>query len=379
MKAAFVAPRLDVGGFERQWAHLVPALAGRGVEVELFTLDGTGRFYDEIAATGVAARCLDLHGRLNVVGALRAGMAIAARSPDVVFSTGVSALVVAHLAANRARAPHVTAIHSVADHPDTFTSRRRAIVWIVAPRVAATTVVTSAQLELLASLHFRPERARVIPNGVPTSQAGRGRRAVRTELGLDDDDFVALVVAALRPEKRVDRFAEAVAAARQHDPRIRGVIAGGGPGLDATRMLYAERDDILVLGQRTDATDLMHASDVVCLTSDAEALPLALLEAMACGRPVVATDVGGVSDAVVDGETGFLVAVEGGAQSFADALTKLAADPAVAASLGERGRERHAERFTLERMVSAHYDLLRQVTGNATERMRAPDARETIA
>lgn len=379
MRAAFVAPRLEVGGFERQWAHLVPGLATKGVDIELFTLDGTGRFFDEIAARGIGARCLDVHGRLNIAGAVRAGMAIAARSPDVVFSTGVSALVVAHVAAHRARAAHVTAIHSVPEHPDTFTTRRRALVRIVAPRVAASTLVTEAQLELLASLHFRRERAHIIPNGVPTPAIGRERRIVRMELGLGDEAFVALVVASLRPEKRVDRFADAIAAARRRDERILGVIAGGGPGLDATRSAYAERDDVLVLGPRTDTADLMRAADVICLTSDAEALPLAILEAMACAKPVVATDVGGVRDAVVDGETGILVSLDGGVQSFADALVRVAADPASARALGELGRTRHAERFTVERMVEAHFELFQHVTGTASEPAPARGAREKTA
>lgn len=249
----------------------------------------------------------------------------------------------------------------------------------LAPHIQAYTAVTSAQTELLRTLGVVSDRTFVIPNGVPTPVFGRDRHAVRDDLGLDDESFVALLVATLRPEKRVDRFAEAVAAARTRDPRIHGLIAGGGPGLDAARSSYAGRDDVRVLGSRSDIADLMGAADVVCLTSDAEALPLAVLEAMACGRPVVATDVGGIGDAVVHGETGLLVPVDGGAPSFADALTRLAADPALVTSLGESGRERHAEHFSVDRMVDAHYDLLRRVSGEAPKTARTGAARETTA
>ena len=379
MRAAFVAPRLEVGGFERQWAHLVPGLAVRGVDFELFTLDGTGRFFDEIAASGVSARCLDLHGRFNVLGAIRAARIVAADAPDVIVTAGVSAHCVGELASHWADAAHVAAIHSAVGLSDTFTPRRKLIMRALAPHIQAYTAVTSAQTELLQTLGVASARTFVIPNGVPTPVVGRDRQDVRRDLGLDDGSFVALLVATLRPEKRLDRFAEAVAAARTHDPRIRGLIAGGGPGLDAARFSFEGRDDVLVLGPRSDIADLMGAADVVCLTSDAEALPLAVLEAMACGRPVVATDVGGMGDAVVDGETGFLVPVDGGVPPFADALVRLAADPALVTALGESGRERHAEHFSVERMVDAHYDLLRNVSGEAPSTARTGAARETTA
>jgi glycosyltransferase involved in cell wall biosynthesis len=356
MKVVFVAPRLDVGGLERQWANLVPALSHRGAAVEVFTLDGTGRFFDEIAAAGVSAECLNLRGRLNVVGALRAGRVVASRMPDLVFSTGVSALVVAHLGARFARAPHVTAVHSIPPHHD-FTSRRRMIVRRFAPRVAACTVVTSAQRPLAESLGFPAARTHVLPNGVPPPVIHRGRAAVRAELGIADDAFVALLVATLRPEKRVDRFVDAVQSAQRRDPRIQGLVAGGGPGLEP--MIRRASECVRMLGPRTDTMDLMNASDALCLTSDAEALPLAALEAMACGLPVVASDVGGMADAVVDGETGILVSLDGGADAFGDALVRLASDPGLATSYGASGRRRQASHFSLTAMVEAHLQLFR--------------------
>jgi glycosyltransferase involved in cell wall biosynthesis len=361
MKTVLVAPRLDVGGLERQWANLAPALADRGTEVELLTLDGTGRFFDEIAAAGVPAECLNVRGRLNVAGAVRAARIVASRRPDLVFSTGVSALVVAHLGARSARAPHVTAVHSIPEQHD-FTRRRRAIVRRIAPRVTACTVVTSAQLPLVEALGFPASRVHIVPNGVPPPAIGRDRAAIRAELGVDDAAFVAILVATLRPEKRIDRFLDAVRAARRSDPRIHGVVAGGGSGWEeATRRSDA---GIRVLGPRTDVADMMNASDVVCLTSDAEALPLVVLEAMACGRPVVATQVGGIADAIVDGETGILVHLEGGADAFAEALVQLAADPDLASSLGARGRHRQAALFSLDAMADAHIRLFQRAIGD---------------
>jgi glycosyltransferase involved in cell wall biosynthesis len=367
MKAAFVTPNLNVGGLERQWSILLPGLVERGLATEVFTLDGEGRFFEELVVQGIRAQCLELHGRLNVLGALGAARTVASRRPDVIFTAGESAHVVGQLASRRTKTPHVAAIHSMPEHPST--RRRRLIVRFVAPHVAASTAVTSAQLAFLRSLGFDTTATRVIPSGVAAVDSRVPRDAVRAELGAGDDTFVAVLVAAMRPEKRVELFIDAVVSANLQNAAIRGFVAGGGPELDRVRGLCAETGSIVTaLGPRTDVTELIHAADVMCLTSDAEALPLAVLEAMAGGRPVIATDVGGVRDAVVDGETGFLVE-PGDCTALTSALTTLAADPRLAHELGEAARGRHGELFTPERMIDAHYMLIRHLssaTGQST-------------
>lgn len=359
MKAVFVAPNLRVGGFERQWSLLVPGLMRKGVSTEVLTLDDEGRFFHELADQGIPVRCLGLRGSWNVVGAIRAARAVAARGPDVIVSVGVSAHCVGQLASRRTRSPHIAAIHSIPDHRESFTARRRVIVRTFASHVDATTAVSSSQLDFIETLGFDERRTYVIPNGVASRVPSGAREETRTALGVDANDFVAILVAALRPEKRVDRFVQAITAARRTDGRIRGLVAGGGSELDALRALCTASDGaVAMLGPRSDTADLIEAADVVCLTSDAEALPLVLLEAMAGGRPVIATDVGGVRDAVIDGETGKLIS-PGDVEGFAASLVELAADSQLAKRLGETGRRRQRELFTIERMVDAHYELFR--------------------
>ncbi len=371
MRAVFVTPNLEVGGLERQWSILVPALRERGVDAEVVTLDGRGAFFDELEARDVPTKYLELHGR-SLRGAQRAGRTIAELEPDLILSAGVSAHVVGQLASRRARAKHVAAIHAVPEHPDTFTFRRRQIVRLVAPRVSASTAVTSAQLPFLRSLGFDPATTRVIPNGVAACESRRSRNQIRDELGIDDAMFVVLFVAALRPEKRVDRFVRAVTAAHRTNASIRGLVVGGGAELERARALCAETGLVVeALGQRSDTPELMHAADVVCLTSDAEALPLVVVEAMACGRPVIATDVGGLRDAVVDGETGYLVAPADD-DGLAARLTELAGNRSLLEQMGAAGRERHASRFTLERMVHSHHALFEELTSSSAALVAAP-------
>jgi glycosyltransferase involved in cell wall biosynthesis len=100
----------------------------------------------------------------------------------------------------------------------------------------------------------------------------------------------------------------------------------------------------------------------VCLTSEAEALPMSVLEAMALERPVVATSVGGTADAVVDGETGFLAA-PGDVEAVTRALVALAADPERGAAMGAAGRTRQRERFDGEAMVDGYLREFGEITG----------------
>src|SRR5262249_1298800 len=162
---------------------------------------------------------------------------------------------------------------------------------------AATTAVTRSQLGFIGTLGFDERRTWIIPNGVASTIPLGTRAATRSALGLGPDDFVAVLIASLRTEKRVERVGralrpprEAISAAGRTDGRIRGMIVGDGPEFAPLHALCTETDGaVAMLGPRADTAELIEAADVVCLTSDAEALPLVVLEAMAGGRPVIAT------------------------------------------------------------------------------------------
>jgi glycosyltransferase involved in cell wall biosynthesis len=355
MRLLFVCPALDRGGAERHWSLLLPALAARGAEPSLLTLSGQGALFDEVAKAGVPARCARLRGPADIPG-LRRALAGANGAPDLVVSYTVSGQLVAHLIARRAGVRHVLNEHTPCTADGGLLSPRphqRALIRLVAGRVDEVIAVARAQVEPLAARGYAREAISVIPNGVfaERMRPGRPRADVRSELGVSDGEFLAMAVSVLRPEKRVDAFVDAVRMARRSRPALRGVVAGGGQELD--RMRARAGADVTVLGPRGDVADLLHAADVVCLPSAAEALPMSVLEAMALGRPAVAADVGGVRDAVEHGVTGLLVG-PGDAQGTAAALLELAADPARAERMGAAGRARQRERFDGERMADAY-------------------------
>ena len=116
------------------------------------------------------------------------------------------------------------------------------------------------------------------------------------------------------------------------------------------------------MGRRMDVDRLLAEAQIFVLVSNWEGLPLVVLEAMRAGLPVVASDVGGVGEAVVDGETGFLVP-RGDGSLLKDRLRRLLADPGLRVQMGLAARKRYEEHFTVERMTEAVWGVYRRVLG----------------
>ncbi len=214
-----------------------------------------------------------------------------------------------------------------------------------------------------------------IPNGIaipPPSTCPMVK--TRCGLGLPPQGLLIGVVGRLDPNKGQNYLLEAVAVLRRVMQDVHVVIVGSGPSEDAYRGL-AERLDIAdcvtFTGQRHDVMDIMRVLDVFVLTSvEYESLPYVVLEAMSVGAPIVATHVGGVGEAIQDGQTGLLVAPRD-VQALAASLCRLLRDPAERQRLGRAARARAEERFTIEQMVDRtceHYERL--LVGSHTDPMR---------
>jgi glycosyltransferase involved in cell wall biosynthesis len=362
----FLAPNLAQGGAERQWALLVSLLAQRGHNVEVLTIDDTGPFFESLTDAGVRTTCLHASRRTHAVAALPKCIH---HAPDVVVSRAPSAQLLGHVVARSAMSAHLTTDHTGvgtagAIHRRPWRMGQTAIIRLVATRADRVVAVSRAQVPALVQLGYRRDRIEIIPNGIdvsavkPTTSRSDARRA----LGIHGDEFLALLVAGLRPEKRVELFVRSIAVARKHEPKIHGFIAGGGPALSSLQAECARiaGNGVVALGGRHDVPNLLNAADVVCLTSAREALPMAILEAMAAGKPVVATDVGGVRDAVREGETGLVVGADG-VEPFASSVLRLARDPSRAQQMGFNAKRRVRKCFDLNSMVDAYERVLTQL------------------
>jgi glycosyltransferase involved in cell wall biosynthesis len=215
---------------------------------------------------------------------------------------------------------------------------------------------------LCQAVGVKPDKIRTIYNGIETDlfcPNQRMREQIRQELQVTDEQSVIGAVGNLYPVKGHTYLVRAAATVTEVVPNAVFLIAGRGHllgRLQAEARELGVENKIRFLGFRDDVPALLQAMDIFVLPSLSEGLPLSAIEAMASGKPVVATRVGGVPEVVVDGETGFLVAPED-AGGLAKKLVCLLKSPCLAQELGSAGCERAKERFSLDRMVKGYEEL----------------------
>jgi glycosyltransferase involved in cell wall biosynthesis len=194
-----------------------------------------------------------------------------------------------------------------------------------------------------------PDKIVVIRNGVPTPAAPQGHD-LRAERSLPSDAPIIGALCRLYPQKALDVLLRAAAQVRDRRPEIRVVIAGEGPERARLESLTAElglERTVIFLGRRDDVADVLAAFDVAVLSSDFEGTPLALMECMEAGLPIVATRVGGVPEMIEDGVHGLLVEPQD-PSAMAASIERLLADPDRAGELGAQARRRRREEFDID-------------------------------
>ena len=217
--------------------------------------------------------------------------------------------------------------------------------------------VSEATVGDLVRLGVAPrEKFAVLPLGLDLRRlaqpADAVRGASRAELGLGEDDVLAVFVGRVVPIKRLDLMLEALARARESEPRLRLAVVGDGderPGLEALAERLGIGGAVEFLGYRRELRPLFAAADVAVLSSDNEGTPVSLIEAAAAGLPAVGTDAGGVREVVTE-DTGTVVP-KGDPEALAAALVELAGDPARRRAMGAAARERALGRYGAERLL----------------------------
>jgi glycosyltransferase involved in cell wall biosynthesis len=357
MKVLFVGPNLAAGGAERQWSILLPGLRERGIDARLIALDGGGPMAEPLHRSGVPFDVIDMRHQADLRRLLRSGL-VRGFVPDAVVSRSVSGLYVGYALARWRRAAHVHNDHRQVGMA--LTPRREAMTRLLARRIDRVIVVSADQVEAWRERHYPAERIVRVANGVDAPEIADTKLEIRRELGIAQDAVAALLVATLRPEKDVPAFVRAVRRARETQPELIGLVAGEGPDRPAVEQAAAGDPAVRLLGHRDDITRLLKAADLFVLSSRFEAVPMAILEAMAAGLPVLATGVGSIPDMVADGQSGLLVD-PGDADAMAGALATLAADRSLREAMGAQGAQRHRERWNADTMVEGYARVLEEL------------------
>ncbi len=213
-----------------------------------------------------------------------------------------------------------------------------------------------------------PERIRVLPNAIPAVTESPGD--VVQPLERPAGAHLIGAVGRLWPEKGYDHLIRAVGILSERGYRVRCVIVGDGPGEAELQALIDRLDlgqQVRLLGRRRDVPEIIGQLDVAVLSSVREGSPLALLEYMAGGAPIVATAVGGVPELVGDGEQGVLVEA-GNPGALAQGIAQLLDDRELAARLGAAGHARQLARYDLDALVRELEDLYVELLGTDVHR-----------
>jgi glycosyltransferase involved in cell wall biosynthesis len=221
-------------------------------------------------------------------------------------------------------------------------------------RIIAVSRRTADDLTSRAGIRVDPRKVVTILNGLDLDRISPTSGVTRADLELAPTGPVLVTVANFVPMKGHRWLIDAMPAILARFPDATLVLAGSGPGLEAARERVATTGlgpRVRILGSRPDAVDLLALSDAVVLPSvAAEGLPIVILEALALGKPVVATRVGGISEVIRDGDTGLLV-TPGDPRALADAVSALLADPARTSAMAARGQAAGRARFSADVMV----------------------------
>lgn len=321
-----------------------------------------GPLATRLDALGVPTWEVPLTRRLVSVGALCRLIAVFRREhPAIVQSHGARSNVYTRLAARLVGVPIVlSTVHNSLFDYGVGTVRRH--IYVLAERLTSPlahriiAVSRAVAHDLVHRYGISADRVIVIQNGIDASAFApqRPRASVLAELGLRPEDRLIGIVGRMTPQKGHDLLLQALHLLAPRFPRLRCLIIGDGP-LEPRLKRQAQELGLtphcIFMGARSDVADLLSVLEIAVLPSRSEGLPFALLEAMALGKPVVATRVGGNAEAVEEGQTGLLTPPED-SDAIADALAFLLEHPDDAAQMGELGRQRVREQFSLKRMVT---------------------------
>ena len=350
----------EIRGGEMVALQLARAARRRGDDV-LFLSPTRGPFAELVEREGMPVARADVARTFRVDGALRLARELRRRRVDILHThTAIAGNVLGRIAARLAGVSVVSHLH-IENHLPSRRARAAALRsvdnWTA--RLASRILVVSEDTRRALVRQGYPEPLmEVVPNSIDISVAhgdnGSGRTRVRRELGVADDAPLVGEIGRLCAVKGQRELLEALALL----PDVHAAIVGADMEADGDFRADLERraerlgltSRVRFTGPRADVPAVLDALDVFVLPSWTEGMPITVLEAMAHGKPVVATAVGGTPELVADGETGVLVPPRD-PERLAAAIRELLDDPEKARRLGEAGRERVASNFSEEAMT----------------------------
>lgn len=367
LRIAFVMHVMQVAGAEILVQRIINTL-GDAIEPIIICLDSVGELGQQLQNEGVDVVSLDrkpgrdwrLPGRMSKILRDRNVEIIHAHQYTPFFYSAIARMT------GYRRGKLILTEHG-RHFPDVVSVKRRLLNQYVlsryATKVNACCHFSGVALEQLDG--FRRQKVDVIYNGIDTQhfRAPEDRHAIREKLGLQSDRKYIAMVARFHPIKDHTMLIKSFAQVAKENANADLLLIGDGEERERAERLVEElniRDRVQFWGIRHDVKQILQAVDIFALTSISEAASLTLLEAMACGRAVVTTNVGGNPEIVRDGTDGLLVG-RGDSKECAQALLEILNDDGLADQLGQSARHRVVQKFDWRDNVAAFANLYQQV------------------
>jgi sugar transferase (PEP-CTERM/EpsH1 system associated) len=343
-----VSVGLHMGGMEKLLVEFARHADRTRFDLQFVSLTTKGEAAEEIESLGWPVTALDQPPGIELATSVRLAKLFRRLRPSVVHTHNTKPLLYAVPVAHLLGVPTIIHTRHGQCHGAT---RRQSFMFNLASSWVDNIVSVSDDSTRLAQQQGLPrEKLATIHNGIDLSmfpQAGPARAGP------------ALYVGRLSPEKDLVTLLQAAAIVASQDPSFRLNLAGAGtilPDLQSMTAQLGITDRVAFLGQTKNVAAALAGASLFVLSSLTEGISLAVLEAMACGLPVVATAVGGNVEIVVDGETGLLVPPSSPA-ALAEAILKLHRQPDLALRMGQAGRKRVETQFDSRKMVERYESL----------------------
>jgi glycosyltransferase involved in cell wall biosynthesis len=370
-----VIARMNVGGPAVQVSGLMRGLNSSEFDHRLYTgfCSADEADYLDVVATDVdSVRIEGLGRRVNFVGDLRAFVSLVKEirvfKPHVIHTHTAKAGFLGRVASIVSLQSSIR-VHTFHGHLlyGYFGIYKKLLV-ILAEKILALftdqllAVGDKVRQDLLAAGIGKSEKFKLMPPGLQIAMFPNKKDA-QEFYALSSKFLQCALIGRVTQIKRPDRFLDVVAEVKKRRIAIEFLMAGDGELLDACmERITAEELPVKALGWQNNIERVLAASDIVILTSDNEGTPLSLIQAGMASLPVVTTDVGSISEVVMDGITGIITNVD--VIEMADALEKLAGDAGLRTRMGSAALEFTMANFGVNRLVLDHEELYKRLTSN---------------
>ncbi|MCH8911370.1 MAG: glycosyltransferase [Chloroflexi bacterium] len=365
IKVLHLITSLEVGGAQQGLLLGLPRFDPDRYEHVICSLMDRMRMAAQFRQAGIEVHSLGLSRKTDLAVALRLRTLLKQLRPDILHTYLLHSNVLGRIVGRLVGVPVIVSSERTIGQANRW---GRLATRLTNPLTDAVEVNSETGARAIErDLGVPANKVRVVRSGIDLDAYGVSlkRTEIRSELGLTGDHHLVLYVGRLRRVKGVEHGIRAFASASAQHENMHMALAGEGEQLGYLRNLANElgiSERISFLGVRNDLPDLFSAADSVLMPSLNEGFPRTAIEAMAAGKPVIATRVGGTPEAIVEGETGILVP-SADIDAMASALVKLVGDRGLQSRLGKAGRRRAEQNYAVDNYVARLDGLYRQLLG----------------